>query len=720
MLKSIELIGFKSFAKKGKLDFKNPITAIVGPNGSGKSNTAEAFRFVLGEQGGKAMRVKRGTDLIWGGSRAIPRASRAGVRIVLDNSRNRLKVDFSEVVIERTVLADGTHEYFINGSKVRLKDIQDLLANANIGSSGHHIISQGQADRILMATPKERREMLEDALGLKGYILRKAETERKLSAVSVNLAQAQSSERELLPRLKYLKRQAQAVEEAKMIAKELEIKFSHYGFAEQTEIERELTKLTEDTKPVKEELQQIEANISSLRDQLAESQRQIIDNNDNKKELEILKTRVVETQDELDNAKQELNKIIGQIELLNNMQKTIAQKPETVPREAVRTVLLRVNEDLEKALKQGDVRQMSAFISLAKEKANKFIYKVLDAGEETNNEQQDNSPEQNLKELQMRKESLEGKLLKLRKALDIAQRDLINKQTQESESRQDNAVLERDIYKEVARRNEVANILAELERKILNIEQRKAQLIEDTSEVEALLGKHIRFVKSDTTEVYSRQEIEKLKLRKEATNGINFGVLDEYKDVQKEYDYLSTQILDLLSTADKLNELMSSLDKQAKESFTLGVDKINNQFADFFSILFGGGGAKLELEKGKDDDKLGVQISVQLPRKKVTTLETLSGGERALASIALIFAMSQVNPPPFIILDETDAALDEANSARYAQVVKRLSGKSQVILITHNRATMAVADTLYGITMGNDGVSQLLSVQLTDAQQYAK
>ncbi len=719
MLKSIELIGFKSFAKKGKLDFKNSITAIVGPNGSGKSNTAEAFRFVLGEQGGKAMRVKKGVDLIWGGSRAIPSASRAGVKIVLDNSANKLGVDFSEVVIERTVLTDGTHEYFINGSKVRLKDIQDLLANANIGSSGHHIISQGQADRILLASPKERREMLEDALGLKSYILRKAEAERKLSAVGANLSQAQSSERELLPKLKYLKKQAQAVEEAKIISKELEIKFSHYGFIEQAEVERELTKLTKDIKPVKEELQQIDANISSLREQLSESQRQVTDNDD-RTELEVLEARVVKAQRSFDDTKQELSKIIGQIELLNSMQKAITQKPEIVPREAVRAVLLRVNEDLDNALEQSDIRQILAFINTAREKANKFIHKVLDAGEETSNEQQEKSQEQNLRELQRRRESLESKLSKLHKDLDIAQTDLLNKQTQESESRQDNTVLERDIYKEVARRNEVANILAELERKMFNIDQRKAQLTEDASEVEALLGKHIRFIKSDTVAVPSRQEIERLKLRKEATSGINYEVLDEYKEVQKEYDYLSAQIQDLSSAVHKLNELMSSLDKQAKERFTLGVEKINEQFADFFSILFGGGGAKLELEKAKDDDKLGVQVSVQLPRKKVTTLETLSGGERALASIALIFAMSQVNPPPFIILDETDAALDEANSVRYAQVVKRLSGKSQVILITHNRATMAVADTLYGITMGSDGVSQLLSVQLTDAQQYAK
>jgi len=116
----------------------------------------------------------------------------------------------------------------------------------------------------------------------------------------------------------------------------------------------------------------------------------------------------------------------------------------------------------------------------------------------------------------------------------------------------------------------------------------------------------------------------------------------------------------------------------------------------------------------------GLTVSVQLPRKKVRGLEVLSGGERALTSIAMIFAMSQVNPPPFLILDETDAALDEANSKRYADMIKKLAERSQLILVTHNRTTMTSAGELYGVTMGPDGVSKLLSVKLEEAERVAK
>src|SRR4051812_36506464 len=152
MLKRLEIAGFKSFAKKTVLDFASATTAVVGPNGSGKSNIAEAFRFALGEQSMKSMRGKRAEDLIFSGTNKSARSNRAAVAIVFDNSRRTFKIDFDEVVIERAVFRDGASEYLLNGSKVRLRDIEELLASANIGETGHHIISQGEADRILLAS----------------------------------------------------------------------------------------------------------------------------------------------------------------------------------------------------------------------------------------------------------------------------------------------------------------------------------------------------------------------------------------------------------------------------------------------------------------------------------------------------------------------------------------------------------------------------------------
>ena len=230
MLKRLEIVGFKSFAKKTVLDFVNTTTAIVGPNGSGKSNVAEAFRFALGEQSMKSMRGKRAEDLIWGGSHLAPRANRAAVVIVFDNSRRQFKIDFDVVAIERAVFRDGTSEYSINGSRVRLRDIEELLAGANVGETGHHIISQGEADRILLASPRDRRAMLEDALGLKAYEFKKQEALKKLEKTDDNIAQVNSLRMELMPHLRFLEKQVERLERADSLRAEL-IKLAQAYFA---------------------------------------------------------------------------------------------------------------------------------------------------------------------------------------------------------------------------------------------------------------------------------------------------------------------------------------------------------------------------------------------------------------------------------------------------------------------------------------------------------
>jgi chromosome segregation protein len=203
---------------------------------------------------------------------------------------------------------------------------------------------------------------------------------------------------------------------------------------------------------------------------------------------------------------------------------------------------------------------------------------------------------------------------------------------------------------------------------------------------------------------------------------------------------------DLEKSAISLKELIKDLELRLDEEFKTGVAKINHQFQEFFALMFGGGHASLDVireakrkvkdeglsdllegesmsipeEEEEDEGKEGLDIQVSLPHKKVKGLVMLSGGERALTSIALIFAISQVNPPPFIILAETDAALDEANSRKYGDMIANLSQHSQLILITHNRETMSRAGVLYGVTMASGGDSKLLSVEFEEAVAVAK
>ena len=236
-----------------------------------------------------------------------------------------------------------------------------------------------------------------------------------------------------------------------------------------------------------------------------------------------------------------------------------------------------------------------------------------------------------------------------------------------------------------------------------------------------------------------KRSLERTKIRLEEAGGTGEEIRQEHKEVSEREAFLGRELDDLAKSAAGLGALIHDLDTELAKHFSDGLAKVNASFSEYFALMFGGGGARLtleepeELEVGelegleetedempREKERPGIEIAVNLPKKKVRSLMQLSGGERALTSIALIFAMSQVNPPPFLILDETDAALDEANSRRYGDMMENLSKKSQLIVITHNRETMSRTTILYGVTMGGDGVSKLLSVKFDEAVAVAK
>jgi chromosome segregation protein len=249
---SLEISGFKSFGKKTTIKLDSAITSIVGPNGSGKSNVAEAIRFVLGEQSMKSMRGKQGSDLIFKGSSALAPLARTSVTAVFDNRSNRNTANvegvfsylqFDEVRISRELYADGSNEYLINDTKVRLKDVQELLSTVNIGTTGHHIISQGEADRILTASAHERKEMIEDALGLKLYQWRIRDAQKKLEKTDIHLREGEISRKEIAPHLHFLKRQVEKIEARREQAEELSRLYQVYLLREDKWIESEKSAL---------------------------------------------------------------------------------------------------------------------------------------------------------------------------------------------------------------------------------------------------------------------------------------------------------------------------------------------------------------------------------------------------------------------------------------------------------------------------------------------
>ncbi len=752
-LKELTISGFKSFAKKSDLEFCAPITAIVGPNGSGKSNVAESFRFVLGEQSVKSMRGKRGEDLIWGGSTQVTRGNRASVTIVLDNTNKVFPLDFEEIKIERVVHRDGQNEYILNGSTVRLKDIQELLASANIGSTGHHIISQGEADRILTANPKERREMIEDALGLKIYQYKRQEADRKLAKTVENVAQVESLRREAAPHLKYLEKQVQKIRKSLELQEQLKGVYAEYLRREDIYIAFHFERLTAEKRAPEILLKEVVQQLVDAKKTLQESE--------SKHDSELLITAQEKVQDAMrarQTAEREFSKCEGQVTLLERRLAEYERRSTTVEGKAVAyadivTLITDIEQQVSKALQKDEVNFLHRALSDIVHRLKIFI--------ERSSVTKDTGSEFDKTELNRLKNELE----KLAKRVVDTQADEVKAgnlydelEQQRAKEATDGREAERAVFRLVGEQRELETKLERIDRELSVLERDRNEFKSELQEAVALLGRAAAqyydfaiknnegeeveqsvIVNEDrNTQRTRRHELEKLKIRLEELGiGATEEVIKEYTDAKERDAFLAHEITDLESSIIKLRELIAELDSKLEEQFVVGIKKISTEFNRFFTLMFGGGEAELvtvatKVRASEDDlneegenheEKLredGIELVAKLPNKRVKGLEMLSGGERALTSIALIFAMSQVNPPPFIILDETDAALDEANSRRYGDMIEALAKKSQLILITHNRETMSRAGVLYGVTMGSDGISKLLSVKLDEAVAVAK
>ncbi len=219
---------------------------------------------------------------------------------------------------------------------------------------------------------------------------------------------------------------------------------------------------------------------------------------------------------------------------------------------------------------------------------------------------------------------------------------------------------------------------------------------------------------SDVSEIKKIVTDTKNEIRK--LGDVNVNAIEDYKEVAERYEFLKNQHDDLVSARDKLITVIEELDKNMREQFTTKFEEIKIEFDKVFRQLFGGGKGTIELDPEADILDAAITIISQPPGKKLQNMMQLSGGEKALTAICLLFAIQNLKPSPFCLLDEIEAALDDSNVDRYAKYLHKLTKNTQFIVITHRRGTMAAADRLYGITMQEKGVSTLVSVDLIENQ----
>ena len=263
------------------------------------------------------------------------------------------------------------------------------------------------------------------------------------------------------------------------------------------------------------------------------------------------------------------------------------------------------------------------------------------------------------------------------------------------------------------------NILNGLKEQIVKVESKKSKQEQDLEDLINRLWEEYEltpnnageFKKPDNVQLAQKQTNE---LRREIADlgSINIDAIEDYKKMQERYDFMNEQRFDLEESITKLRNVISDMTTTMQKQFAERFKQINKNFNEVFIELFGGGKAELILEDEANILECGIDIRVQPPGKKLQNMMLLSGGEKALTAIAILFAILKINPAPFCILDEIEAALDDVNVGRYALYLKKFSNDTRFLVITHRKGTMEIADTVYGVTMEEKGISKLLSMNL--------
>ncbi|HMS57763.1 MAG TPA: chromosome segregation protein SMC [Tepidiformaceae bacterium] len=1206
-LKKLSIQGFKSFANRTSFEYGPGITAVVGPNGSGKSNVSDALRWVLGEQSARLLRAKKQEDVIFAGTKDRPAVGMAEVVLTLDNSERWLPLEFAEVEIARRSYRSGESEYLLNGSRVRLRDITDLLMKGDVGQNSYSIMGQGLVDEVLSMSPEERRAFLDEAADVKRFRMRIKEAQDRLAATRDNIGRVQLIVAEIEPRLSQLSRQAERAAEYRRLSAELnDLLRAYYGHrwseahnhliraraeldqrvAEEAGATDRVTALREQLRALGEEIRKrreaitrrdsrvteidtrlaaTEQNISLDRErhgmiagrrqellteaETLESERESlaateIDAGDRgsalqeqmeaarafmdearagldsaerayssarakareagegaadeerragsmsrdaeaasrrleqldreeqqtiarRKQITVeligygrrfadLRRRVFDAEDGLEGARadadaarerlarvqdevrayesaaqkelRELDQLEGRMEALKQVQAehdgvasgtrnvlimghalldevdraSLGEAPEIHGVVGLLSRQIRVPAGAELAINaarqkrlhavhvESEEHALAAIERLTRRRAGRAQFLALDTvrhvyplnlqkergvvgvaaklvrceqrfrplidtllgrvivvedvqtglrmvrralgsvvtldgtyieptgvitggassadeGVFSRQRELDELPEQiaavrakadvskhqietarqavtqlsarardadqryetirrNLDGARSDMERERGKLHRLRRDMDsvkarradiarerdqkerliaqarqaveavtargeerrralaaseeelraaTAEREAALRAAAEASGRQAAAEgerralqamreqheksLERIAAQVVARRAQAASLeqeasaiegrLARLEGELARIHEERARFTEDAApdrDELTRLESHERLRQEEFNEAQTallalnrsrldleadvaraedqihnlraemeregltpdrsgaiiriedaveeepgvavhggaaidveatRARIDEIRRQVRRLGPINAEAPDDYRENRERHEFLTTQLRDLADAEAQLRAAIEELSGEIRIRFSATFEKVAAAFSEYFTAFFGGGSAQLTLTNPDDFATTGIEIEAQPPGKRIKTLSLLSGGERSLTAVALLFALLTANPAPFVVLDEVDAALDEANVGRFTAALKKLAERTQFLVVTHNRRTVEVADAIYGVSMGRDGVSKVLSLKLGDVPQ---
>ncbi len=732
-LKSLKLAGFKSFVDPIQIEFPGIMCGIVGPNGCGKSNIIDAIKWVKGELSAKSLRSESLQDVIFNGSDNRKPVSHCSVELVFDNSENFLGgeyLKFEEVSVKREMGRDGQSTYFINNAVARRRDVQDLFLGTGLGSNSYAIIEQGIISSLVGAKPEELRSYVEEAAGITKYKERKRETESRIRRTAENIARLKDLEDEVKRSIRRLNAEANLTTKYKKL-REQEQQFQKFLIsAELKELEERKKASEKENKSIDTDIEGIDAkriSVISKRDvaktKLMEGLKILED--EQRKFFETgAKISLVEEKDKyiknkIGDLNLEKDKIIKNLSNLKDSEKSESENKTDVPKDYEGDLKLKVqnevsnlnikNEEVKKEVGQslgnfwkdgykfglGQASESTETLSVLKKQFEERLVSIESEIIKITNENE--SEKSGLADLVQARKDLELKVIDHR-----AQQDKSNEELRNLEGEISKLETQKDTI--IQDRNE-----KELNKRSIEIEvNEKVDRLKTFSEVKDIEGEVI-----DIT-----QSLEKLQNKIMNLGPINFAAPETLEAEKKRKETLSEQINELETSLSKLDEAIKKIDKESNKTFHECLNSVNKFLEEMFPKLFGGGFSKLNLLDDSEDS--GLVLMARLPGKKNTKLSQLSGGEKALTALALVFSLFSINPAPFCLLDEVDAPLDDDNTLRFINLVSEMSAKVQFIFVTHNKISMEKSSHLLGVTMRDLGVSKVVSVDVEQAMELAQ
>ncbi|HYX78118.1 MAG TPA: AAA family ATPase [Solirubrobacterales bacterium] len=765
-LSSITIKGFKSFPERTRLVFSPGVSVIVGPNGCGKSNITDAVLWALGEQSPLAVRGQTMQDMIFAGGEGESPRRYAEIEVVLDNADGAAaRSEFSEISISRRLDRHGEGEYRINGARCRLVDVIEVLADANLGREMHSVISQGRVEEIVHSRPRERRLLVEEAAGLGKHRKRRRRAQLKLERTRDNLDRALDVEREARTRLRPLRRQAQAADiharlereaqeiRASLLADELR---AHSG--ELDEAEREAAAARRVREAVERELATVNARRSAIEERLAERDRERTAAWGRLTAVGAAHERLSVRAEAISGRRAELAAELarhraapGALGGSGGGEGTYADSVDS-GLDRVQRALEEARGALARAREAPSARERAAEVARvrgASERAARAAHRV----EGLLGPRQDSLDPAigAMAELLARLGALLQATAEVRDAVGERAEALERGVRDEGDADEVGAGLRACSEAEAelqTRLHAAGDSLTEAEVRAAQLRDRRAEV---SGELEAIAGRLGREIDpaTETLSAEDREEIEgklkRLRRRREALGSVNPLAEQEYSQALEHVRQLEEQRQDLEAALAELEGLIRETDRKIRAAFEETFEATQRNFEDLIEHLFPGGRGRLRLvgERGprlvlgggqasgegdtdmepsgaeaaasgvEDEDPAGVEIEVTPAGKATRRLSLLSGGEKALVALAFVFAVFLARPSPFYILDEVEAALDDANIDRFLHLVRRFAGRAQFVIVTHQKRTMDAADVLYGVSMGKGGISKVISRRLS-------